>query len=192
MPPKQFSREYLNGEILGKWEEWRGAWCYVRVPCRLECMEDPVAPVERGGSWGNLSPRDHELAPALERIFHLRREGLTMRHVISDFLPKRIAPLQERSREAWSYSGMLDRTRVQPGPAGELPQSMYTLLMRQLTGVEAPLPPLPVTLLSLDPSREEIISRMPACDEWGILDSWPSPLTEVPCGPARRWWLLRL
>ena len=103
-----------------------------------------------------------------------------MRHVVSDFLLKRIAWLQERSREACSYSGMLDRTRFQPGPAGELPQSMYSLLMRQLTGVEAPLPPLQVLLLSSDPSREEIISRMPACDKWGILDSWPSPPVDIP------------
>ena len=26
-----FSREYVNGELLSMWEEWRGAWSYVRV-----------------------------------------------------------------------------------------------------------------------------------------------------------------
>ena len=30
--PSNFSHKCVNGELLSKWEEWRGAWCYVRVP----------------------------------------------------------------------------------------------------------------------------------------------------------------
>ena len=97
-----------------------------------------------------------------------------MRHVISDFLLKRIAPLQERSREAWSYSGMLDRTRIQPGLAGELPQAIYSLLMRQLTGHY-----YRIALLSRVDFRH--LTRVSSRDRYRATANY----LVVACGPAR-------
>jgi hypothetical protein len=53
--------------------------------------------------------------PVIERIKHLMSHGLSVMMVLHDFLSRRIAPLQDRTRPAWMYTGEGDATGLECG-----------------------------------------------------------------------------
>ena len=52
------------------------------------------------------------MRPVLNRIDDLRQVGLTSVMVVADYLHHRLAPLRERARPYWMYTG----PKTSPGP----------------------------------------------------------------------------
>jgi hypothetical protein len=61
-----------------------------------------------------------EFEPILDRIKSLATDGLTSMHVVGDFLKRRIAPLQQRTRLCCWFTGPNDIGRIQRGPGTDL------------------------------------------------------------------------
>jgi hypothetical protein len=62
-----------------------------------------------------LDPEDKKLEIVVTRILWLRDAGLTIGMVGTDFLRRRIAPLQQRGRPASDYKNPADIMRLRPG-----------------------------------------------------------------------------
>ena len=62
--------------------------------------------------WEAPPPEDARLEPVFERIRFLRDAGLTSVMVEADFLRRHLAPLRERARPCWLYTGPKDITRT--------------------------------------------------------------------------------
>ena len=62
--------------------------------------------------WEAPPLEDARLEPVFERIRFLRDAGLTSVMVVADFLRRRLAPLRERARPCWLYTGPKDITRT--------------------------------------------------------------------------------
>ena len=58
----------------------------------------------------------------LNKIKTLAERGLTLLHVLGDFLKHRIAPLKQRTRPAWSFTGLQDCSRTHHGEGSDLTQ----------------------------------------------------------------------
>ena len=56
----------------------------------------------------------------LSKIRALAESGLTSLHVLRDFLKRRIAPLKQRPRPAWSFTGPQDCSRTDLGEDNDL------------------------------------------------------------------------
>jgi hypothetical protein len=53
--------------------------------------------------------------------------------VMHDFLSKRIAPLQDRSRPAWLYTGVNDTTRLEHGDGSNLDDTTLAFMLGKLS-----------------------------------------------------------
>jgi hypothetical protein len=95
--------------------------------------------------------------PVLGRIESLATGGLTLMHVVGDFLQRRIAPLQARARLSCWFTGSNDLGRVHRRPGTDLSWEEQELLVKGITGesfvAESLIPP-------------EVIS--PLCDDQGL------------------------
>ena len=56
----------------------------------------------------------------LSKIRALAESGLTSLHVLGDFLKRRIAPLKQRPRPAWIFTGLQDCSRTHRGEGSDL------------------------------------------------------------------------
>jgi hypothetical protein len=114
-----------------------------------------------------------ELDPVLGRIKKLARSGLTSMMVLGDFLKRRIAPLQQRSRMAYVYTGLNDCCRIARGPGGDFTRVELEAAIRAVTG-EAFVPeslilPSGVKALCEDQAlRSSVLASMPTLDEGGL------------------------
>ena len=61
-----------------------------------------------------------EFLPVLDRIKTLATGGLTIMHVVGDFLKNQITPLQRRVRLCCWFTGPNDIGRIQRGPGTNL------------------------------------------------------------------------
>jgi hypothetical protein len=61
-----------------------------------------------------------EFLPVLDRIKGLATGGLASMHVVSDFLKRRIAPMQRRACLCCWFTGANDIGRIQRGPGTDL------------------------------------------------------------------------
>jgi hypothetical protein len=86
-------KTYLDGELRGRWSDWRAEWCWIVEEDPLSFCEPRKIPVERGKDWGEPDPEDKKLGIAITRIQRLKRAGLTIGMVGVDFLRRCIAPL---------------------------------------------------------------------------------------------------
>ena len=71
-------------------------------------------------TWEVLPQMDARMAPVLERIKFLRQAGLTSVMVVADYLRRHLAPLWERARPCFFYTGPQDITRTQIGEEWDL------------------------------------------------------------------------
>ena len=71
-------------------------------------------------TWEAPPPEDVRLDPVFEHIRFLRNAGLTSVMVVVDFLRRRLAPLRERARPCWLYTGPEDITQTQIGASWDL------------------------------------------------------------------------
>jgi hypothetical protein len=75
-----------------------------------------------------------ELNPVLGRVKTLARGGLTSMMVLGDFLRRRMAPLQQRSRMACMFTGVNDYCRIVRGASTDLSSVELETSIRVMTG----------------------------------------------------------
>jgi hypothetical protein len=106
-------------------------------------------------------------------IKKLARSGLTSMMVLGDFLKRRIAPLQQRSRMAYVYTGLNDCCRIASGPGGDFTRTELEAAVRAMTGEvfipESLVLPSGVKALCEDQTlRSSVLALMPTLDEGGL------------------------
>ena len=125
---------YIPGLTGGKWEEWRKDW----VIATTNANERLALPTEGPASDRQSRQAKPSLPPAfdpvLSKIRSLAEGGLTSLHVLGDFLKRRIAPLKQRLRPAWSFTGLNDCSRTHRGEGSDLTQEALEVLVRNVTG----------------------------------------------------------
>ena len=70
----------------------------------------------------------------LSKIRVLVEGGHTSLHVLGDFLKRRIAPLKQRPRPAWSFTGLQDCSRTHRGEDSDLTQEGLEVVVRAVMG----------------------------------------------------------
>jgi len=108
----------------------------------------------------------------LDKIRSLAESGLTSWHVLRDFVKRRIAPLKQRPRPAWSFTGLNDCSRTHRGEGSDLTQEALEVLVRNVTG-DAFIPEnliLPQCIVHLceDPARVAVLATLPTLDDGGL------------------------
>ena len=109
----------------------------------------------------------------LSKIRALAEGGLTLLHVLGDFLKHRIAPLKQRLRPAWSFTGPQDCSRTHRGEDSDLTQEALEVLVRAVTGEifvsEHLILPQGVVLLCEDSRlRTAVLATLPTLDDGGL------------------------
>ena len=113
--PRAATKEtYPEGLYRERWEEWQGKWCWVWEEKPQPFCEVRKEKVIRGKDWSAVDPEDRKLTIATTRIHRLKAAGLKAEMIASDFLHRRIAPLQNKGRPAWDYRNAADVMRVRP------------------------------------------------------------------------------
>jgi hypothetical protein len=167
------SGAYIAAFSSSKWEDWREGWV-IAVTDPHDRLELPEGgPQSDRSTWKARPSIPAELDPVLNRIKKLARSGLTSMMVLGDFLKRRIAPLQHRSRMAYVYTGLNDCCRIARGPGGDFTRAELEAAIRAMTG-EAFVPeslvlPSGVKALCEDQAlRSTVLASMPTLDEGGL------------------------
>jgi hypothetical protein len=99
------ANSYIAAFSSSKWEDWREGWVIATADPH-DCLELPTdAPESDRSTWKAKPTIPKELGPVLDRVKNLQRSGLISMMVLGDFLKRLIAPLQQRSRMAYMYTG---------------------------------------------------------------------------------------
>jgi len=111
---------YIPGLTGGKWEDWRREWVIATADAdeRLVMLTEGTASDRQ--SWRAKPSLPSAFDPVLSKIRTLAESGLTSLHVLGDFLKRRIAPLKQRPRPAWSFTGPQDCSRSHRGEDSDL------------------------------------------------------------------------
>jgi hypothetical protein len=93
--------------------------------------------------------------------------------VLGDFLKRRIAPLQQRSRMAYMYTGPNDCCRIARGPGTDFTRAELEVAIQEMTGdafsPESLVLPSGVKALCEDQAlRASVLASMPTLDEGGL------------------------
>jgi hypothetical protein len=99
---------YISAFSSSKWEDWREGWVIAEADPHDRLELPTEGPQSDRSTWKAKPTIPAELDPVLNRIKKLARSGLTSMMVLGDFLKRRIAPLQQRSRMAYMYTGLND------------------------------------------------------------------------------------
>jgi hypothetical protein len=115
-----------------------------------------------------------EFGPVLDRIKELAVGGLTSMHVLSDFLKRRVMPLQGRSRLCCWFTGPSNIGRIWRGPGTDLSWEQLEILVKGITGEafipETLIPPQGISPLCDNPGlRSVVLARLPTFDESGVV-----------------------
>jgi hypothetical protein len=118
----------------------------------------------------SLSP---EFQPVLDEIKVLASSGLTLMHVLGDFLKRRIAPLKKKPRLSCWFTGPNDCCRVQRGPDTDLCWNELEILVGGITGeafvLESLILPQHVTTLCDNQGlRTGMLATLPTLDDKGV------------------------
>jgi len=178
------AEEYIPQVLRNKWDEWRSNWCYVAVDphARLELPAGPAGPpASDKGRWESPAADEEALLGIIVRIAELRDYGLTTSMVLGDYLRRRLAPLRDRGRAAWMYTGDTDFGRTQIGADSNLSPDGMDILVKVLVGSKPGSYHLPRPDLALcdNAARGDIIATLPECDAWGILERGPGRTRRV-------------
>ena len=92
-------------------------------------------------------------------------------HVLGDFLKRRIAPLKQRPRPAWSFTSLNDYSRTHRGEGSDQTQEALEVLVRTVTGEifisEHLILPQGVVPLCEDSSlRAAVLATLPILDPY--------------------------
>jgi hypothetical protein len=166
------ANSYIAAFSSSKWEDWREGWVIAETNPhdRLELPTD--GPQSDRSTWKAKPTIPKELDPVLYRVKNLQRSGLTSLMVLGDFLKRRIAPLQQRSRMAYMYTGLNDCSRIMRGPGSEFTRAELEAALRAMTGEafspESLVLPSGVKALCEDQAlRSSVLTSMPTLDEGG-------------------------
>jgi hypothetical protein len=164
---------YINDFSSSKWENWREGWVIVEADPhdRLELLTD--GPQSDRSTWKAKPTILEELGPVLDRVKNLQQSGLTSMMVLGDFLKRRIAPRQQRSRMAYMYTGPNDCCRIARGPGTDFSRAELEFAVRGMTGdaysPESLVFPSGVKdLCEHQALRASVLSLMPTLDEGGL------------------------
>jgi hypothetical protein len=114
-----------------------------------------------------------EFGPVLDRIKELVVGGLTLMHVLGDFLKRRVMTLQGRPCLCCWFTGPSDIGRIQRRPETDLSWEQLEILVKGITGEafipETLIPPQGISPLCDNPGlRLVVLARLPTLDESGV------------------------
>jgi hypothetical protein len=130
-------------------------------------------PLSDRSTWKAKLSLPEELIPVLNWVKTLVRGGLTLMMVLGDFLRRRIAHLQQRSRMACMYMGSNDCCRIVRGPGTDLTCAELGAAIRAVTGetysLELVVLPRGIKALCEDQAvPSAVLASMPTLDEGGL------------------------
>ena len=156
-----------------KWELWRRSWVIATTDAH-ERLELPAGePSSPRSSWRTKPALSPEFDRVLARIEELATAGLTSMSVLCDFVRRRIAPLQARSRPAYLYTGINDFCRLHRGSDSDTSPEEVEAIVKSVSGdvfVPACLgaPPNAPPLCENQELRSRMLAEMPTLDESGL------------------------
>ena len=106
------SEKIINMRVMKKVEGFRSRWIFMDARQFSPLFLLPTAPAVKSSGWEHDELRDARLAPLVERMQELRAAKLTGAMVAKEFIRRRIAPLQRRSRPVWRITGGEDPMRL--------------------------------------------------------------------------------
>ena len=131
-----------------------------------------AGPASDKASWRAKPSLQPEFDSVLDKIRSLAGSGLTSWHVLGDFVKRRIAPLKQRPRPAWSFTGLNDCSRTHRGEGSDLTQEALEVLVRNVTGdtfiPENLILPQSIVPLCEDPARVAVLATLPTLDDGGL------------------------
>ena len=130
-------------------------------------------PASNKASWRAKPSLQPEFDSVLDKIRSLAESGLTSWHVLGDFVKRRIAPLKQRPRPAWSFTGLNDCSRTHRGEGSDLTQEALEVLVRAVTGeIFIPehliLPQGVVPLCKDSCQKTAVLATLPTLDDSGL------------------------
>nr|ASR75330.1 retrotransposon protein [Oryza rufipogon] len=128
--------QYIESHLRKKWEDWKKDWFYTALPDHPR-LRLPAGPPERSAAWLAASELGEEYDAVRDCLRGLRSQGLTGAIVFGDFFRRRIAPLQERSREAWKYTGPNDPMRTHVGERWDWGEDDAKTVIRRVVGLDS-------------------------------------------------------
>ena len=95
---------------------WHGAWFYIRNPVEalFPAFTDKRPERQESSSWGPSRREKKKMEIIEAELQKLMRHGLDGVWVFHTLYHRRVAPLAERTRPMWLYSGPLDPDRASP------------------------------------------------------------------------------
>jgi hypothetical protein len=112
--------QYLEFSMSASVEGWRTKWFYIKDRKASSEDEYGLAPFDASkelkklASWDS-PPTDAEMegiAPLLTRIQSLKGGALSGIQLMAFFVQRQVQPLQHRLSKLWSYSGLVDSSRI--------------------------------------------------------------------------------
>src|SRR6185295_18382232 len=125
---------YIPGLTGGKWEEWRKEWVIATTEANERLVMPSGGPASDRQSWRAKPSLRSEFDSVLSKIRALAEGGLTSLHVLGDFLKRRIAPLKQRPRPAWSFTGPQDCSMTHRVEDSDLSHEGLEVMVRAVTG----------------------------------------------------------
>jgi hypothetical protein len=167
---------YISAFSSSKWEDWREGWVIAEADPHDRLELPTEGPQSDRSTWKAKPSIPEELGPVLDRVKNFSRSGLTSLMVLGDFLKRRIAPLQQRTRMAYMYTGSNDCCRIARGPGTDFTRAELEVVIQGMTGdafsPESLVLPSGVKALCEDQAlRASVLTSMPTLDE-GRLAVW--------------------
>ena len=83
---------YIPGLTGEKWEEWRKDWVIATTEANERLALPTEGPTSDRATWRAMPSLQPEFDSVLGKIRSLAESGLTLWHVLRDFVKRRIAP----------------------------------------------------------------------------------------------------
>jgi hypothetical protein len=123
---------YIIAFSSAKWEDWCDGWVITKADAN-ERLELPTErPLSDRSTWKAKASLPAKIGPVLNRVKELVRGGLMSMMVLGDFLRRRIAPLQQRSRMACMYTGSNNCCRIARGPSSDFTRAELEASIRAI------------------------------------------------------------
>jgi hypothetical protein len=164
---------YISCLSSARWENWRVEWVIASTEAS-DCLVLPSDGLRLDKKQWRAKPLlTSEFEPILDRIKSLATSGLSLMHVVGDFLKHRIAPLQARARLSCWFTSSNDLSRIHRGLGTDLSWEELELLVKGITGEsfvpESLIPPEGIPSLYDDQGlRAVILDWLPTLDESGV------------------------
>jgi hypothetical protein len=189
------ANSYISAFSSSKWEDWREGWVIVEADPHDHLELPTEEPQSERSTWKAKPTLPEELGLVLDQVKNLSRSGLTSLMVLGDFLKRRIAPLQQRTRMAYMYTGTNDCCRITRGRDSDFSRAELEAAFRAMIGEafspESLVLPSEVKALCEDQAlRSMILASMPTLDEGGLavrqLGGDPNRGIRIPGAPPDR------